>query len=623
MSSSYHSKAEFEQEIQGRLGLVPNLYQSAPAAPEVLQRFWSEGVEAYLDNPLPSLFKERLVVYLSCIAGVRYCAVRHAGYLLGGDHGRPAGDSAAAPQGMPQLIALLRYPPPTSSYLQAALQLLLATPAALSSLPPAGDPLEQAIFIACGAIHLDAGGNQPARDALAHLMGRQLSEHAFALMAHVAKLHFWVRLHEEIAIEPDMRALLDSQPELAQLLRQEALPRRQDSAMTAPALPASETPPSSPSSPSPQVTQSPDRRDAEHQRFLSLFSHELRNPIAAISAVSDMFQVVGMSDDRLRSASNILHRQVQALGQTLEGMVDLSALMYGQVQLASARVVVDDMINGVLRNLAPRLEEKGIAVERQTDDPRAAVTGDSRRLAQLIESLVLNGLKISRSPQPLRIAVSIQAQQVSVAVTDHGPGFTVSPFPEKGAPDGQGKVPVALMTVRAIAELHHGSVRAESAGPGKGSTIFVTLPLAAGDVPARQADALSAPSQPRLRVLAIEDNRDFAQLFRHMLEIMGCDLDITTDARSGLARAHARLPELIFCDIGLPGDMDGFAFARAVRADPALAHIPLVAVSGYNSPADVQRALEAGFNRVCGKPVKFADISEALATFGIKRPGAA
>ncbi|MEO5687930.1 MAG: response regulator, partial [Burkholderiaceae bacterium] len=110
-----------------------------------------------------------------------------------------------------------------------------------------------------------------------------------------------------------------------------------------------------------------------------------------------------------------------------------------------------------------------------------------------------------------------------------------------------------------------------------------------------------------------------AQLFRHMLEIMGCDLDITADARSGLETARAIQPKLIFCDIGLPGDMDGFAFARALRADPLLADTPLVAVSGYNSPADVQRALDAGFNRVCGKPVKFADISEALATFAALR----
>jgi signal transduction histidine kinase/ActR/RegA family two-component response regulator len=604
MPDRYQSKAEFEREIQDRLGIVPSLYLSAPAAPEVLQRFWTESIESYLDNPLPSLFKERLIVYLSRLCGARYCVARHAGYLLGGEHGYPAGDRMAPPHSVPQLIALLRMPAPGATPLQAALQLLLATPAAQASLPPPEDPLEQAMFIACGAICLDPERQQPAREAIAHVMGRQLSEQLFSLMAYVARLHFWTRLHEEIALEPDMRSLLAQQPELAQLLQQK------DDAAQDGARPAA----------------GPGQRDAEHQRFISLFSHELRNPVAAISAVSDMFQVVGMADDRLRSASNILHRQVQVLGQTMERMLDLSALMYGDAQLANAPVLMADLIAGVLRQLAPRLAEKGVTADLHADDQRACVMGDARRLAQMMENLVLHALKVSRPPQPLQIVVDTQAQQLSVAVSDNGPGFSLSPLGEPGGPDGQSKAPVALMLVRAIAQLHHGSVRAESAGPGLGSTITVTLTLAAGAAPARRAAGAvnsSDTDKPRLRVLAIEDNRDFAQLFRHMLEIMGCELDITSDARSGLARAHAILPQLIFCDIGLPGDMDGFAFAQAVRGDPALGHIPLVAVSGYNSPADVQRALAAGFNRVCGKPVKFADISEALATFAIRRTSAA
>jgi len=607
MPDSYQSKAEFEREIQDRLGLVPSLYLSAPAAPEVMQRFWIEGIESYLDNPLPSLFKERLVVYLSRLCGVTYCVVRHGGYLLEGGHGYPAGDRAAGPHTVPQLIDLLRMPPPAAAHLQAALRLLLATPAALPSLPPAEDPLEQALFITCGAVYLDPERNQHVRDAIAHVMGRQLSEQLFALIAYVAKLHFWARLHEEIAVEPDMRLLLDQQPELAQLLHQK---EEAAQVMLQPAPAAA-----------------PGQREAGHQRFISLFSHELRNPVAAISAVSDMFQVVGLSDERLRSASNILHRQVQALGQTLERMVDLSELMYGGLQIASEPVVMADVIAGVLRELAPRLAERGIAVALHAADQRACVMGDARRLAQMMESLLLHGLKASRPQQALRIAVGAEGQHLTVAVTDHGPGFTLSPLPEPDVPDGQGKVPVALMLVRAIAQLHHGSVRAESAGPGTGSTTTVTLPLVANAAASRQAavpagtSATTHPDKPRPRVLAIEDNRDFAQLFRHMLEVMGCELDIASDARSGLARARAILPELIFCDIGLPGDMDGFALAKAVRGDAALSHIPLVAVSGYNSPADVQRALEAGFNRLCGKPVKFADISEALATFAIKRPG--
>jgi signal transduction histidine kinase/ActR/RegA family two-component response regulator len=608
MHDSYQSKARFEQEIQDRLGLVPSFYLSAPAAPEILQRFWAEAVDAYLDNPLPSVFKERLIVYLSRLAGARYCVVRHAGYLLGGEHGSPAGDRAAAPHSMEQLIALLRTAPPTPANLQTALALLLSTPAALAAMPSAGEALELAIFIACGALYLDAERNQPARDAVMHVMGRQLGEHLFALMAHVGKQHFWAGLHEEIAVEQDMRQLLDQQPELADLLQSR---EKVAQPAAAPAL-----------APGVTVPAAPDQRNAAYQRFVSLFSHELRNPVAAISAVSDMFQVVGMSDDRLRSASNILHRQVQALGQTLDRMVDLSGLMYGESKLAHAPVVLEDMISGVLREMAPRLEEKGIVVELQAAEPGARVMGDAPRLAQMMENLLLHGLKVSRPPHPLGIAISTQAQKAIVAVSDHGPGFTVSPLPEPGAPDVAGKIPVTLMVARAIAHLHHGTVRAESAGPGQGTTVIVTLPLATGIAPAQKAETTAPSDKPRMRVLAIEDNRDFAQLFRHMLEIMGCDLDIRSDARSGLDRARERLPELIFCDIGLPGEMDGFAFARAVRADPALSHIPLVAVSGYSSPADVQRAMEAGFDRVCGKPVKFADISEVLATFDSKRSGA-
>ena len=601
MHDSYQSKASFEQEIRDRLGLVPSLYLSAAAAPEILQRFWTEATDCYLDNPLPPVFKERLIVYLSRFASARYCVVRHAGYLLGGEHGHAAGDRTVAPHTLVQLLALLQTPPPTAANLQPALALLLSTPAPLATLPAAGDPLEQALFIACGAVHYAGERNQQARDALVHILGRQLGEHLFALMAYVVKQNFWAGLHEEIAVEPDMRLLLEQQPELARLLQ-----HREDVFTQAAAFGATAAAPAG-----------PDQRDAAHQRFVSLFSHELRNPVAAISAVSDMFQMVGMTDDRLRSASNILHRQVQALGQTLERMVDLSGLMYGETQLAHAPVFLEHMISGVLRDMAPRIEEKGVVVEMQGSELRACVMGDTTRLAQMMENLLLNGLKVSRPPHTLRVAISMEGQQASVAVSDHGPGFTVSPLPEPGVPDGQGKVPVTLMVARAIAQLHHGNLRAESGGPGLGSTMTVTLPLATAADPARKSPAPSASGQdrPRLRVLAIEDNRDFAQLFRHMLEIMGCDLEIRPDARSGLERAHEILPELIFCDIGLPGDMDGFAFARAIRGDAALAHIPLVAVSGYSSPADIQCALEAGFNRVCGKPVKFADISEALATF--------
>lgn len=125
--------------------------------------------------------------------------------------------------------------------------------------------------------------------------------------------------------------------------------------------------------------------------------------------------------------------------------------------------------------------------------------------------------------------------------------------------------------------------------------------------------ASRAPSKPR--VLVIEDNRDFSILFGDMLKIMGCETEVTYTAQSGLDYAKRALPDMIFCDLNLPGNMDGFAFAEAVRAAPDLQHIPLIAVSGRTGAEDQERAFAAGFHRVFPKPVKFGHVSKALEEF--------
>jgi CheY-like chemotaxis protein len=118
------------------------------------------------------------------------------------------------------------------------------------------------------------------------------------------------------------------------------------------------------------------------------------------------------------------------------------------------------------------------------------------------------------------------------------------------------------------------------------------------------------------RALIIEDNADFSRLFRDMLEIMGCEVDVASNAEAGMKSARANPPEIIFCDIGLPGKMNGFEFAAQVRGDADLSHIKLIAVSGLTGEEDRQRALTAGFDQMFPKPVKFVDVSKALAALG-------
>lgn len=117
------------------------------------------------------------------------------------------------------------------------------------------------------------------------------------------------------------------------------------------------------------------------------------------------------------------------------------------------------------------------------------------------------------------------------------------------------------------------------------------------------------------RVLVIEDNRDFSILFSDMLKIMGCETEVTYTAESGLNHVKQAKPDMIFCDLSLPGNMDGFAFAAAVGAMPELQHTPLIAVSGRTAAEDQERAFAAGFHRVFPKPVKFGHVSKALEEF--------
>jgi CheY-like chemotaxis protein len=119
----------------------------------------------------------------------------------------------------------------------------------------------------------------------------------------------------------------------------------------------------------------------------------------------------------------------------------------------------------------------------------------------------------------------------------------------------------------------------------------------------------------QLRVLVIEDNQDLARLFCDLLEVMGCETEMAFNAKSGIASARRVVPDLVFCDLRLPGEKNGFDVAQELRADPAFSRMQLIAVTGYSDADEQRRALEAGFDRVFAKPVKFAEIQEVLKDF--------
>jgi two-component system CheB/CheR fusion protein len=175
----------------------------------------------------------------------------------------------------------------------------------------------------------------------------------------------------------------------------------------------------------------------------------------------------------------------------------------------------------------------------------------------------------------------------------------------------KGGLGLGLALVKGLVEMHGGEVRAHSDGPGKGAEFVVELPLEATSADRASPTAVGAKPSGR-RVLVIEDNVDAADSLREVLAFGDHVVEVAYNGPQGLARAREFKPEVVLCDIGLPG-MDGFEVARAFRADDALKGVFLVALSGYALPEDLQRAQEAGFDRHLAKPPSLEKLESVLA----------
>ena len=206
----------FRSEVASRFGLVPNFFQTAGDAPGLIGELWSFAKSAYLDNPLPSLFKERLFVHLSRFCDVRYCIVRHVGFLIGA--GNPAGDPAAVPESIGQVVELLRRPGmPDPDALSASFERLAAY-SKPAGIPEPGSPAEWDVFAAASVMFVNPGQAARARKALHAALGGATFELLTAYLAFIRTAHYWTQTHPELLFEEDMERMMRQHEDLARLL---------------------------------------------------------------------------------------------------------------------------------------------------------------------------------------------------------------------------------------------------------------------------------------------------------------------------------------------------------------------------------------------------------------------
>jgi PAS domain S-box-containing protein len=204
---------ELQRRVNDRFGVLPNFFRLSPETPGITEKLWGFAQAAYLDNPLPSVFKERLFVHLSRFCAVRYCIARHTGFLIG--LGRPSGDKDARPESVVDVVKLLRRPLPHGSELNALLSSCSKCPAPLTEMPAADTQMEDGLFSLAGHVFLQTADAPSCLNELERLLGAVRLQYLLLLLAFVRAAHYWTRVHPEIQFEDDIEQLLATHEALA------------------------------------------------------------------------------------------------------------------------------------------------------------------------------------------------------------------------------------------------------------------------------------------------------------------------------------------------------------------------------------------------------------------------
>lgn len=358
--------------------------------------------------------------------------------------------------------------------------------------------------------------------------------------------------------------------------------------------------------------------DRSKSEFIGLLSHELRNPLEAIRGSLDLLDMEPPAGEPAQRCLAIIRRQTTQLARLVDDLLDVTRISQNKLQLHRQILELRALVAKAVED-EHLLQQRGLKVVLKLQEQPVYVRGDAARLRQVLGNLLHNSAKFTPPGGTVTTALSVQGKQAVLRVTDTGQGIEAEllevlfqPFmqADRSLAHGAGGLGLGLSVAKGIVDLHEGQVSVTSRGPGLGAEFVVRLPLSDG--PAVEPPAAeSAPCSSR-RMLVVDDNPDIAELLREVLEHEGHEVDVAYTATEALEKARISPPEIVLCDIGLPG-MNGYEFASIVRATPALSAIFMVAISGYAQPSDVARALAAGFDEHLAKPINPTRFAEILA----------
>ncbi len=377
--------------------------------------------------------------------------------------------------------------------------------------------------------------------------------------------------------------------------------------------------------------------------FLATLSHELRTPLNAIFGWAQILKGNPSNVKAVAEGINVIERNSRAQTQIIEDLLDMSRIISGKIKLDVQRIDLGSVIRAAVETVQPAADAKHIRMQVALDPLAELVSGDPHRLQQVFWNLLSNAVKFTPKDGKVRVALERVNEHLEASVIDSGEGIDPAFLPhmfdrfrqaDASTTRKHRGLGLGLAIAKQLVELHGGSVRAKSAGPGKGSTFIVCLPLKAvhqeseiGPELGPSAAVAAAVSEDArnliegLKVLVVDDEPDARAMVRRLLEDCNATVFDAGSAEEAVGLVESHRPDILISDVGMPGE-DGYALVRRVRALSAErgGNTPAVALTAYARATDRVSAITAGFQHHIAKPIQPAELIAIVASLAHRIP---
>jgi len=360
--------------------------------------------------------------------------------------------------------------------------------------------------------------------------------------------------------------------------------------------------------------------------FLAMLSHELRNPLAAITNAVQLLSLQKHEDPLQLQARTIIQRQMGQLIRLVDDLMEVSRITSGRIHIQKERTGLNGIVERAVETTRSLIDQHRHELTASLSPQPLWLHADASRLEQVVVNLLTNAAKFTADGGTIAITVQREAEEAVLRVKDTGVGIAPELLPhifdlftqaERTLDRSQGGLGIGLSLVHRLVEMHGGRVEVSSV-LGQGSEFVVRLPIADCQLPfeAKEDDTnrkLPIENRKSLRVLVVDDNVDAAESLGLLLKASGHDIQTAYDGPTALEAASDYHPQVVLLDIGLPG-IDGYGVARRLRQDYNLKGVMLVAMTGYGQETDRRLSQDAGFDHHLVKPPDFAMLQQILAT---------